>query len=416
VPSHFRRKQTVANGERYTTDELDELQGKILHAEDLARALEQEIFEDLRARTGAHAARLRGLATWLAEVDVHASLAELAHRHGYVRPDIDETLGIELCECRHPIVETLAAAGAFVPNDVSVDAEAARLLVITGPNMAGKSTTMREVALAVVMAQMGSFVAATTARIGLVDRVFTRVGASDDLSRGQSTFMVEMRETATILREATRRSLVILDEVGRGTSTFDGLAIAWAVAEHLHDVVGCRTLFATHYHELCELAERRAGVRNWNVAAREQAGDIVFLHRLLPGGSSRSYGVAVARLAGVPEAVTMRARDLLEGLERDRSSASRGEASGSLQGSRAADGMPGARSVDALSLSDGARRPQAPIHEAVRFLSTLDVREDDATRRAADPREAARDGRLKRRRLAATVRGSACFAVHRRGG
>ncbi|AKF06603.1 DNA mismatch repair protein MutS [Sandaracinus amylolyticus] len=315
VPSHFRRKQTVANGERYTTDELEELQSKILNAEDRLKALETEIFEDVRRRAGAEAHRLRALAFRLAEIDVHAGLAEVAHRRGYVRPEVDESLSLELVECRHPIVETLAAAGSFVPNDVAIDAEAQRLLVITGPNMAGKSTTMREVALAAIMAQLGSFVAATRARIGLVDRVFTRVGASDDLGRGQSTFMVEMRETATILREATRRSLVILDEIGRGTSTYDGLAIAWAVAEHLHDVIGCRTLFATHYHELCELERTRPGVRNFNVAAREHQGDVVFLHRLVPGASNKSYGVAVARLAGTPERVLERAKTLLRGLE-----------------------------------------------------------------------------------------------------
>ena len=246
---------------------------------------------------------------------MHAALADVAHRRGYVRPEVDESLSLELVECRHPIVETLAAAGSFVPNDVTVDAEDPRLLVITGPNMAGKSTTMREVALAAIMAQMGSFVAATRARVGLVDRVFTRVGASDDLGRGQSTFMVEMRETATILREATRRSLVVLDEIGRGTSTYDGLAIAWAVAEHLHDVIGCRTLFATHYHELCELERTRPGVRNFNVAAREHQGDVVFLHRLVPGASNKSYGIAVARLAGTPDRVLERARALLQGLE-----------------------------------------------------------------------------------------------------
>jgi DNA mismatch repair protein MutS len=315
VPPHFRRKQTVANGERYTTDELDELQAKILNAEERARALELELFEEVRAAVGAEALRLRVLAAALADVDVHAGLAEAAHRRGWARPTIDDSLTIELVECRHPVVETLAAAGSFVPNDVRVDAEGERLLVITGPNMAGKSTTMRQVALAAIMGQMGSFVAATRARIGLVDRVFTRVGASDDLSRGQSTFMVEMRETATILKEATRRSLVILDEIGRGTSTYDGLAIAWAVAEYLHDVIGCRTLFATHYHELCELARTRPGVRNANVAAREHQGDVVFLHRLVPGASNRSYGIAVARLAGAPEPVLTRARQLLSDLE-----------------------------------------------------------------------------------------------------
>jgi DNA mismatch repair protein MutS len=315
VPSHFRRKQTVANGERFTTDELEELQGKILGADESLKALEAEIFEDVRRRVGAEAARIRALAEALAEIDVHAALADIAHRRDYVRPVIDDSLSIELVDSRHPIVETLAAAGSFVPNDVHVDAEGQRFIVITGPNMAGKSTTMRQVAIATIMAQMGSFVAAKNARIGVVDRIFTRVGASDDLGRGQSTFMVEMRETATILREATRRSLVVLDEIGRGTSTYDGLSIAWAVAEHLHDRIGCRALFATHYHELCELEQTREGVRNYNVAAREQGSEVVFLHRLVPGASNRSYGIAVARLAGAPEGVLARAHQLLEELE-----------------------------------------------------------------------------------------------------
>lgn len=315
VPPHFRRKQTVANGERFTTDELEELQGKILGADERSRALELEIFEDVRRRVGAEASRLRALAEQIAEIDVHTTLAEIAHRRNYVRPVIDDGLSIELSESRHPIVETLAAAGSFVPNDILVNAEEQRFVVITGPNMAGKSTTMRQVAIATIMAQMGSFVPANAARIGIVDRIFTRVGASDDLGRGQSTFMVEMRETATILREATRRSLVVLDEIGRGTSTYDGLAIARAVAEHLHDRIGCRALFATHYHELCELEQTRPGVRNFSVAAREQAGDVVFLHRLVPGASNRSYGIAVARLAGAPPDVVARAYQLLEDLE-----------------------------------------------------------------------------------------------------
>jgi DNA mismatch repair protein MutS len=232
-----------------------------------------------------------------------------------VRPELDEGLALELVEGRHPIVERLAAAGTFVPNDVRLDAEGERLMIVTGPNMAGKSTTMRQVALAVIMAQMGAFVPATRARIGLCDRVFTRVGASDNLGGGQSTFMVEMREAATILRDASRRSLVILDEIGRGTSTYDGLAIAWAVAEHLHDAIGCRAMFATHYHELCELAELKDGAVSYNVAAREHAGDVVFLHKLVPGATNKSYGVAVARLAGVNELVLARAKAILADLE-----------------------------------------------------------------------------------------------------
>jgi DNA mismatch repair protein MutS len=258
---------------------------------------------------------------------VHAALAEVAHRHGYVRPELDGGTALAFEELRHPVVERLAAAGAFVPNDVHLDAAGARMMIVTGPNMAGKSTVMRQTALAVILAQAGAFVPARRARLGIVDRVYTRVGASDNLASGQSTFMVEMTETAAILRGATRRSLVVLDEIGRGTSTYDGLAIAWAVAEQLHDGVGCRAMFATHYHELCELAETRRGVVNVNVAAREYAGEVVFLHELVKGAASRSYGVAVARLAGVPESVLARAQAILAALERGAALPSGGRAS-----------------------------------------------------------------------------------------
>ncbi len=315
VPEDYRRKQTVANGERYITEELEELQVKILNADERARALEAEMWSELCSRVAAHAPRLRALAARLADIDVHAALADVAHRYGYARPEVDGSHELDLRDLRHPIVERLAAAGEFVPNDVSLAADGERLMIITGPNMAGKSTAMRQVALAVILAQAGGFVPASSARVGIVDRIYTRVGASDDLGRGQSTFMVEMREAASILRGATRRSLVVLDEIGRGTSTYDGLAIAWAIAEHLHDAVGCRALFATHYHELCELAETRAGAVNWNVAAKEFGDDVVFLHKLVPGSANRSYGVAVARLAGVPEIVLARARALLRDLE-----------------------------------------------------------------------------------------------------
>ena len=316
VPASYRRKQTIANGERYVTEELEELQSKILNADERIRGLEGELFADLRSRVAAQADRVRALARALAELDVHASLAEVAHRYDYVRPELHEGLTLELVQSRHPIVERLAEAGRFVPNDVRLDAEGERLMIITGPNMAGKSTTMRQVALAVVLAQAGAFVPASRAKIGIVDRIYTRVGASDNLGRGQSTFMVEMRETATILSDATRRSLVILDEIGRGTSTYDGLAIAWAVAEHLHDAIGCRAMFATHYHELCELASLKRGATVANVAAREHAGEVVFLHKLSAGATNRSYGVAVARLAGLPELVLARARAILGDLEK----------------------------------------------------------------------------------------------------
>jgi DNA mismatch repair protein MutS len=315
VPSDYRRKQTIANGERFVTDELSELEHKIETADVKAKALEQEAFDALRRRVGEHVARLHSLSVMLSDIDVHAGFAELAHRHGYVRPEVDESLVLDFVELRHPVVERLAEAGTFVPNDVRLDASGVRLMVITGPNMAGKSTTMRQVAVAVILAQAGGFVPASRARVGIVDRIYTRVGASDNLAQGQSTFMVEMQEAAAILRGATQRSLVVLDEIGRGTSTYDGLAIAWAIAEHLHDVIQCRGMFATHYHELCELSSRRAGVRNFNVAAREYGERVVFLHKLVEGATNRSYGVAVARLAGLPDVVLARAKGVLHLLE-----------------------------------------------------------------------------------------------------
>jgi DNA mismatch repair protein MutS len=315
VPSDYRRKQTIATGERYTTDELEALQAEILSADQRLNSLEAELFSELRRSVGAQAPRLRALAATVGDLDVHAALAEVAHRHGYVRPLIDDSLLIDLKEARHPIIEQTVTPGTFVPNDIYLDIERQRLMIITGPNMSGKSTAMRLVAISVIIAQAGGFVPASQARIGLVDRIYTRVGASDDLSRGESTFMVEMRETAAILRGASRRSLVILDEIGRGTSTYDGLAIAWAVAEHLYDIIGCRAMFATHYHELCELAATRPAAVNFNVAAKEYRNEVVFLHKILPGSANRSYGVAVAKLAGVPTGVIARAGQILKELE-----------------------------------------------------------------------------------------------------
>jgi DNA mismatch repair protein MutS len=321
APATWRRKQTVATGERFTCDELDALADKLAHAEDRLASREAELFTSLVRTLRTHAERLRTVAQTLAAWDVASALAEVAAREDYVRPIVDDSLELSIVDGRHPVVEKLAAAGAFVPNDVVLDASTppspgkGRLWLVTGPNMAGKSTLMRQAAIIVILAQMGSFVPAREARIGVVDRVLTRVGASDNLARGDSTFMVEMKETAHVLRRATRRSLVVVDEIGRGTSTYDGLAIAWAVAEHLHDAVACRALFATHYHELTELAATRPGIENWSVSAREHEGDIVFLHKLSRGPSSRSYGVACARLAGLPEPVITRAKAILEGLE-----------------------------------------------------------------------------------------------------
>ncbi len=319
VPSDYVRKQTLANAERYVTSELAEYESKILSADDKRLRLELAAFEALREAVAAEAGRLLRLAERLAALDVLGALAEVAHRNGYVRPELDDSLVIELVDARHPVVEQLAAAGKFVPNDVRLAAgteDRDQLLLITGPNMAGKSTVMRQTALCVVLAQMGSFVPARRARIGLCDRIFVRVGASDNLGRGESTFMVEMRETANILQHATARSLIILDEIGRGTATYDGLSIAWAVAEHLHDRVGARTMFATHYHELCQLADDHPRVQNFSTAVREWQGEIVFLHKLVAGPASRSYGIEVARLAGLPPYVIARATTILNGLER----------------------------------------------------------------------------------------------------
>jgi DNA mismatch repair protein MutS len=315
VPADWRRKQTVASGERFTLPELDDLADRISSAEERHRERELELLRVLAACAASSGQRVRSLAARLARWDVAAALAEVAHRYDYCRPDVDGSEELQLVDARHPVVERLAAAGRFVPNDVSLEISAERMWLVTGPNMAGKSTFLRQVALAVVLAQMGSYVPARSAKIGVFDRVLSRVGASDNLARGESTFMVEMKETSEILRSATPRSLVILDEIGRGTSTFDGLAIAWAVAEYLDEVIGCRALFATHYHELTSLAEASEHAANYCVSARELDQDVVFLHRVLPGASSRSYGVAVAKLAGLPEPVLARAKAVLSTLE-----------------------------------------------------------------------------------------------------
>ncbi len=315
VPPDYQRRQTTVGGERFVTPELKELEEQVLGAEEKRVVLEERLFEELRGKVVSEAGRLRAAASAVATADAVLSLARVAAERGYRRPTLDGSESMEIAGGRHPVVEAMlpADSGGFVPNDLSIassaDPEGAQLLVITGPNMAGKSTVMRQAALIVLMAQAGSFVPAERARIGIVDRVFTRVGASDDLARGRSTFMVEMTETASILHNATRRSFVILDEIGRGTSTFDGLSIAWAVAERLHDRTGCRTLFATHYHELQDLARERPRVRNLTVAVREVGDRVVFLRKLVPGGASRSYGIEVAKLAGLPAEVLVRARE-----------------------------------------------------------------------------------------------------------
>jgi len=315
VPSHYVRKQTLANAERYVTDELKRMEGTILGADERARQLEYELFCRLRDEVGQYIDRIQRSAEALAEIDVLLSLAETAARHSYCRPKLDESRVLHIRNGRHPVIEQVQTQTAFVPNDTEMDEEHDRVLILTGPNMAGKSTYIRQVALITLMAQMGSYVPAEFAHIGLVDRIFCRVGASDDIARGQSTFMVEMSETALILNNATRRSLVILDEIGRGTATFDGLSIAWAVAEHLHDVTGCRTMFATLYHEMVDLEHTHAGVSNRHVEVREWKDEIVFLRKVLPGPADKSYGIQVARLAGLPAPIIDRAKQILTHLE-----------------------------------------------------------------------------------------------------
>ncbi|MCP4447657.1 MAG: DNA mismatch repair protein MutS [Myxococcales bacterium] len=316
VPNHYVRKQTVATAERYVTSELAELEAKILSAQDALVSREFELFKALCGEAAKCIDQILAAGQSVASVDALASLADVAHDLGYVRPVVDDSEILDIVEGRHPVVEMHVGQGEFVPNSCHIDTVQEQLLLITGPNMAGKSTYMRQVAHIVLMAQMGGFVPAKSARIGVVDRVFTRVGAADNLASGDSTFMVEMRETAAILVGATRRSLVVLDEVGRGTSTFDGVSIAWAVSEYLHDAIGARTLFATHYHELTRLAVTRPRVANYSVAVKEVNGRIVFLRQVVPGGANRSYGVDVARLAGLPRSVIARSRQILAELDR----------------------------------------------------------------------------------------------------
>ncbi|MFL5633665.1 MAG: DNA mismatch repair protein MutS [Gemmatimonadaceae bacterium] len=314
VPEDYQRRQTLAGAERYVTASLKEYEERVLTAAERVEDRERELFDNLRAQVGGQVARLQSVAQIIAELDVVASLAEVASRESYVRPVLVDDFSLEITAGRHPVVERMMAREKFIPNDVALT-EDARMIILTGPNMAGKSTVLRQVGLIVLMAQIGSFVPATKARIGVVDRLFTRVGASDNLVRGQSTFMVEMSETSAILHTATRRSLVLLDEIGRGTSTYDGISIAWSVSEHLHNVVGCKTIFATHYHELTQLADILVAVRNYNVQVREVGDQVLFLHRLQPGGADRSYGIEVGRLAGLPDTVVKRAGELLRLLE-----------------------------------------------------------------------------------------------------
>jgi DNA mismatch repair protein MutS len=314
VPGDYQRRQTLAGAERFVTPSLKEYEERVLTAAERVEVRERELFESLRSRIAGDISRLQSVARLIAELDVLASLAEVAQREGYVRPELKDDFSLEITAGRHPVVERMMPREKFIPNDV-VLSEHARMIILTGPNMAGKSTILRQIGLIVLMAQAGSFVPASRAKIGVVDRLFTRVGASDNLVRGQSTFMVEMSETSAILHTATRRSLVLLDEIGRGTSTYDGISIAWSVSEHMHDAVGCKTVFATHYHELTQLADTLVAVRNYNVQVREVGDEVLFLHRLQPGGADRSYGIEVGRLAGLPSSVLKRARELLKLLE-----------------------------------------------------------------------------------------------------
>ena len=316
MPEDYIRKQTLTNAERYITQELKDLEDLILGAEDKLYALEFELFSSIRDQVGAEVVRIQRTAKAVAALDVFASLALVAQRNNFVRPKINETGLIDIRNGRHPVVEQMIENDMFIPNDTYLDNHKKRISIITGPNMAGKSTYMRQTALIVLMAQIGSFVPADSANIGVVDRIFTRVGASDDLASGQSTFMVEMTEVANILRNATSRSLLILDEIGRGTSTFDGLSIAWAVIEHISNtkLCGAKTLFATHYHELTELEGKLSGVNNYCIAVKEKGDDIVFLRKIVKGGADKSYGIQVAKLAGVPDSVIQRAKELVEEL------------------------------------------------------------------------------------------------------
>lgn len=319
APAHYIRKQTLVNAERFITEELKDFEAKALGAEQERVALETRLFFELRQEAARRHPSIQAAAGIVSRVDALLALAETAERQGYSRPAMFEDGRLRIEDGRHPVIETLIPGGRFVPNSIALDDTETQVLIITGPNMAGKSTVLRQTALIAILAQMGSFVPARRAEVGILDRVFTRVGALDNLAEGQSTFMVEMQETANILNNATARSLVVLDEIGRGTSTYDGLSIAWAVAEHLHDRQGrgVKTLFATHYHELTELADLKPRVRNFNIAVREWNDDIIFLHKLVPGGTNRSYGIQVARLAGVPRPVIERAKAILRRIERE---------------------------------------------------------------------------------------------------
>jgi DNA mismatch repair protein MutS len=379
IPSDYQRRQTLTGAERYVTPALKEYEERVLTATERIEVREREIVEQLRQRVGAEIRRLQHVAAAIAELDVLATFAEVAERENYSRPELAEDFGLEIVGGRHPVVERMMPREQFIPNDTKL-VEGARLIILTGPNMAGKSTILRQIGLIVLIAQVGSFVPAAHARIGIVDRVFTRVGASDNLVRGQSTFMVEMAETSAILHTATRNSLVLLDEIGRGTSTYDGVSIAWAVSEHLHDRIGCKTVFATHYHELTQLADELGAVRNYNVAVREIAGaqggapQVLFLHRLQPGGADRSYGIEVGRLAGLPGQVLARAREVLALLEGEgaQMASALGRTTGTPRSDRASNRPLGPRVATVTVPAEQLALFNAP-HPAIERLRALDV-------------------------------------------
>ncbi len=384
VPETYQRRQTMTNAERFITPDLKEYESKVLGAEERILALEQQLFAELRANVTSHAARIQRAADVVARADVLACLAEVAARNHYVRPTIVDDERLEIRAGRHPVVELALRDERFVPNDAHLDCSEDQILIITGPNMAGKSTYLRQVALIVLMAQMGGFVPADSATIGLVDRIFTRVGASDDLATGQSTFMVEMTETANILHHATRRSLVVLDEIGRGTSTFDGLSIAWSVAEHLHSSprLGSKTLFATHYHHLNELADSLPRVKNYRIAVQEKGDQVVFLRQIVPGGTDRSYGIQVARLAGLPSEVLERAKQVLWSLEQRNHV-------GGAPGAPPASTLFSPPPADQLALFAGAPNPLA---EELRSIEIDRLTPIEALNKLAELQRRARDG------------------------
>ncbi len=361
VPAHYVRKQTLVNAERYITDELKTFEAKVLNAEERRASLEFELFNTVRSEAARHHAQVKNTAMFLAAVDCLLGLAEVAEQRHFIRPEINMDGVIHIEEGRHPVIEQMLTGERFVPNTIHLDTVSEQVLIITGPNMAGKSTVLRQVALTVLMAQVGAFVPAEKASVPLVDKIFTRVGALDNLSQGQSTFMVEMQETANILRNATEHSLVILDEIGRGTSTYDGMSIAWAVAEYLHDLdaKGVKTLFATHYHELTDLSATRPRVKNYNIAVKEWNDEIIFLRKLVEGGTNRSYGIQVARLAGIPEDVIRRSKQILTDIEKDGHSTGRPRSTRSNPGTVA-----GQIQMDLF---------QRPDHEVVERLRHIDV-------------------------------------------